>query len=172
VWAWTDVDERGARDAGQRAAQIALGGLELAHEGPRPIVRGRPDLAISISHSAGRAVAVVGSYARLGIDICAHDRGPQIRGLAPRFLSAHERTLAASDRSAAAVWTAKEAGLKALGLGLLDGMSDGCPVEVASIDPPRFASPAELVLEVEHEGDLAIAVAYTAPSTTTVAPFM
>ena len=138
------------------------------------MVIGRTTAAISISHGRRLAVAVVGTVARLGIDLCEHDRGPRIRALGPRFLTVTECELLVTDRDAAAIWAAKEAGLKAFGLGLHDGLIDRCPIEIRSLVPPRYAASTQLALHVEHHSDAVLAVAYdqTPPSTSTVAPFM
>jgi phosphopantetheinyl transferase len=180
-WGWARVDPRGAHDAGRRAARAALDQidrtLEVTYDGSRPVIRGAR-LAISISHSRGVAVAVVGAHARLGVDLCEVARGPSIRTLAARFLAPSEVVLIGDDRSAAVLWAAKEAGLKSLGLGIYDaGILDdplACPIRIASLVPPRYSSD-ELVLQIEDHDDVVLALAcsdQTAPSTTTVAPFM
>lgn len=173
------MDELGPSAAGRRAAAAALAqlgaGLRLDHDGTRPIVQGAEGLAISTSHGRTLAVAVAGPLAHLGIDLCERDRGAQIRALAGRFFDDGELALLVDDRAAAAVWSAKEAGLKALGLGLLaSGLFDEparCPVRVAALDPPRFDTPA-LQLALADREDCVVALAYTAPSITMVAPFM
>lgn len=179
AWGWTHVDASGPTAAGERAAMIALSragrGLTLGHDGARPIVIGAGDFAISISHGTRLAVAVVGAVLRIGVDLCELVRGAQVRALAARYFTGAERALVITDRDAASLWAAKEAGLKALGVGLLDGgMFDAaaaCPVQIASLREPAYAS-SELELRLdEHDGAI-VALAYTPPSTTTVAPFM
>jgi len=117
------------------------------------------EVAVSITHGKTRAVAVVGLVERIGIDLCELRRAPQVRELAPRFLT-RERDLLHSPRLEVACFAAKEAGLKALCLGLLDGgLFDGtCPVEVLSLDPPRIApAPLQLAFADLPEGVLAVA---------------
>lgn len=174
-WGWQRVGVRGRRAAGQAAAADALAqlesGLTLGYEGSRPIVLGGHALAISISHSRELAVAVVGHVARLGIDLCEYDRGAQIRAIAPRFLTAAECELIAVDRDApalwAALWAAKEAGLKALGRGLealfdVPGLhTPRLPaIEIRSLAPPAYIAATALALHVELRDQLALAVAY------------
>lgn len=192
-WGWAAVDARGPSAAGRRAAAAALAAfdatLALAHDGARPIVVGPAasarGVAISISHGRHRAVAVVARAAAIGVDLCELARGPRLRALAARAFTAAERALIGDDRAAAALWAAREAGLKVLGLGLVDGgvfePAGGCAIELATLAPPRYARPARLALQlVEHDAAIvALAVALapagadqTAPSTSTVAPLM
>ncbi len=174
-WGWAEVADDGPSAAGRRAARSALdafgAGLVLAHDGSRPIVTGG-DASISISHTRRIAVAVVGRTP-LGVDLCELERGPRLWALIPRFATPREQALIASDRDAVVLWAAKEAGLKALGLGLLDGGvfddPEHSPVHLASL--VAYARP-DLSLVIEDRGDAILALAYTAPSTTTVAPFM
>lgn len=126
----------------------------LAYDGTRPIVVGA-DLAISITHGKTRAFAIAAPVQQLGIDLC--DDADRVMRLADRYL-ATERTFAKSARELATCFAAKEAGLKALGLGLLDGgMFDECAVHVLSLDPPRLDVPLTLVLGTVPEGVVAIA---------------
>jgi phosphopantetheinyl transferase (holo-ACP synthase) len=166
-WGWASVDARGPSSAGQRAAADALARLDpalrLAYTGPRPVVAGAPDVAISVSHGRACAAAVTGCFTALGLDLCELTRGARIRALAARFLTAGECALLVDDRAAAAVWAAKEAGLKALGLGLLDGgvFDDpaACPVRVAWLDPPRYAQPPHLALSLGERDGVIVALA-------------
>lgn len=147
-----DGDRHAAGKLAARRALAELGGV-LAYEGTRPIVVGA-DLAISITHGRTRAIAVVAPVARIGIDLV--DDPERVARLADRYLAA-ERSFATSPRELAACFAAKEAGLKALGLGLLDGgMFDDCAVRVLSLDPPRITG-LTLVLGSVPEGILAIA---------------
>jgi len=181
-WGWAHIDERGATEAGRQAARAALAQLdeayELAYDGSRPVIRGPSSFSLSISHGKSLAVAVVGRCTAIGVDLCEVDRGPTIRRLAERFLEPSERALIEDDHSAAAIWAAKEAGLKARGFGIYEsGLLDDprtCSVMVASLAPPRYSNP-ELALQLQDRDDAVVALAYadqTAPSTTTVAPFM
>ena len=149
-----------AHAAGQLAARRALAQItpgeppQLAYDGTRPVIAGA-ELAISISHGRTRAVAVVAPVARIGIDLV--DDLERVARIADRYLAA-ERSFASSPRELATCFAAKEAGLKALGLGLLDGgMFDDCAVHVLSLDPPRLDPPLTLVIGTVPEGVLAIA---------------
>lgn len=147
---------------GRLAAERALaefgGDARLGYDGPRPIVLGA-DLAISITHGRVRALAVVAAVPRIGIDLCDDDA--RLAYLAERFLA--ERSLATTPRARAACFAAKEAALKALGLGLLDGgMFDACVVRVISLDPPRL-EPATLALAIGRVPEGAVAIAYVSP---------
>ncbi|MDQ3369481.1 MAG: 4'-phosphopantetheinyl transferase superfamily protein [Myxococcota bacterium] len=150
---------------GRRAATVALarlggaaGALALAYDGPRPIVVGAT-AAISISHGRSRAIAVAARVTRLGIDLVDDRDEDRLSRIAGRFL-ASERAIATSAAARAACLAAKEAGLKALGLGLYDGgMFDDCVVRVVSLEPPRLV-PAELCLVLGRVADGTIAVAY------------
>lgn len=148
--------------AGRRAAQHALASLgidaPIAYDGTRPIIRGS-DVAISITHGRTRALAVAARVRQLGIDLCDDD--PRLVELAPRYFAA-EQGFASTTRELASCLAAKEAGLKALGLGLLDGgMFDVAAVQVVSLAPPRLASDrAQLALVLGSAPEGAIAVAY------------
>ena len=147
--------------AGRLAASRALAQLDpaarLAYDGPRPIVVG-VDAAVSITHGTARALAVAARVPALGIDLCSVD--DRLAALVDRYL-AGERALATTPWACAACLAAKEAGLKALGLGLLDGgMFDGaCPIRVASLDPPRLAD-SSLALRLETARDGAVAIVW------------
>lgn len=149
-------DDRHA--CGRRAAARALApfGATLAYDGTRPIADG---VAISISHGRTRALAVAARVARLGIDLVDDADAPRLARIAPRFLAA-ERGLATSADARAACFAAKEAGLKALGLGLYDGgMFDRCAVTVRSLAPPRLAP--DLILVLGRLADATVAIAYS-----------
>lgn len=97
--------------------------------------------------------------ARLGIDLVDDSEEPRLARIAARFL-APERELATSAATRAACFAAKEAGLKALGLGLYDGgMFDDCAVTVLSLDPPRLAPDLALIVGRVADGTVAIAYA-------------
>ncbi len=147
-------------DQGRLAARRALAALgvtaRIAYDGTRPIVVGA-DVAISVTHGRRRALAVAARVARLGVDLCDHDA--RLVHLADRFMAA-ERLLATSLHELAACFAAKEAALKALGLGLLDGgVFDDCAVRVVSLAPPRV-TPATLELVLGQAPDGAIAIVY------------
>lgn len=149
-------DDRHA--CGRRAAALALApfGATLSYDGTRPTANG---VSISIAHGRTRALAIAGRVARLGIDLVDEADEPRLARLAPRFL-APERDLAITAATRAACFAAKEAGLKALGLGLYDGgMFDSCAVTVLSLDPPRLAPGLELI--VGRLSDGTVAIAYT-----------
>ena len=89
---------------------------------------GRPEFArkgigdFNISHSASLAVAAFCSHGRIGIDIERVDRSRNIVGISERFFCSVERAYieSASDKYLAfyKLWTAKEAFLKANGVGI------------------------------------------------------
>lgn len=143
-------------DCGRRAAARALApfGAVLAYDGTRPIADG---VAVSITHGRTRALAIAARVRRLGIDLVDDAEQARLACIAARFL-APERALATSAAARAACFAAKEAGLKALGLGLYDGgMFDDCAVTVLSLTPPRLAPDLVLVLGRVAEGTVAIA---------------
>jgi phosphopantetheinyl transferase (holo-ACP synthase) len=147
---------------GRRAAQRALAALgedpdALGYDGTRPIVRGGA-AAISITHDREIAIAIAARVARLGIDRAPND--PRLPALAERFLDA-ERAFATTVEELAACFAAKEAALKALGVGLIDGgVLDGTAITVVSLAPPKLSHP-ELSLVVARDAAGALAVAYT-----------
>ncbi len=149
---------------GREAARRALEELgedpaRLAYDGSRPLVRGG-GAAISITHNRTVALAIAARVERLGIDLCDDD--PRLPGLAVRFL-VDERSLIDTVqplRSLAACFAAKEAALKALGLGLVDGgVLDGTAIRVVCLDPPRLSQP-ELQLALGRLDRSALAVVY------------
>jgi phosphopantetheinyl transferase (holo-ACP synthase) len=151
-------DDRHA--AGRLAAERALARLgagALGYDGPRPIVVGA-SAAVSITHGRTRALAVAARTAHLGIDVVDDSDAGRVARLADRYLR-DERALAVTPRACVACFAAKEAGLKALGLGLFDGgMFDTCPVRVVSLDPPRLT--AGLSLRLGRTEDATVAIAY------------
>lgn len=155
------IGEDNRHGCGRRAARCALAALgadpgTLAYDGTRPIVRGGA-AAVSITHDREVAIAIAARTARLGIDRCPND--PRLPALAGRFL-ATEQPLATSIADLAACFAAKEAALKALGVGLLDGgVLDGTAVSVVSLAPPALSHP-ELSLVVARDAGGAVAVVY------------
>lgn len=148
---------------GRRAARQALTALgedpdSLAYDGTRPIVATGDAVSISITHNRTTALAVAARVSRLGIDLCDDD--PRLPGLAARFL-VDEQCLVTNPQDLVACFAAKEAALKALGFGLVDGgVLDGTAVTVVSLSPPRL-SHAELQLAVARVAGGALAVVYT-----------
>jgi 4'-phosphopantetheinyl transferase len=89
----------------------------------------------NLSHTRGMAVLAVTAAAEIGVDVESIDRRVEVLALSERYFSAreHEQILQLSDRQQRerffAVWTLKEAYLKARGLGLrlaLDSFSFDC----------------------------------------------
>ena len=151
-------DDRHAR--GREAATTALAamGATLGYDGTRPIVVGAPG-AISITHGRTRTFAVAAAVARIGIDLVDDADQARLTWLADRYL-APERAIAITARDRAACFAAKEAGMKALGLGLLDGgMFGTCAVRVVSLTPPRL-EPGDLTLVLGRTGEGTLAIAY------------
>ncbi len=149
---------------GRRAAMHALErllgdvtGVSLAYEVTRPVVVGTATpVTISITHGRRRALAVASTYAQLGIDLC--DDPDRVARLSDRYLSA-ESALTITPQLAALCFAIKEAALKALGVGLLDGgvFDDAWPVRVVSLEPPRLDPPELRVLHGRApEGPFAI----------------
>ena len=88
----------------------------------------RSEIVFSQSHSGGLALLAIGRNRRLGVDIELHNQPLEFKEIACRFFTPGEAHLIASLRDTAqakaffACWTAKEACLKALGLGLSGGL--------------------------------------------------
>jgi 4'-phosphopantetheinyl transferase len=109
---------------GRLAARRLLGAVEVLPEpsgAPRAWSDGRRlTLAVSLSHRAGLAVCACTAAAELGVDLELVE--PRSPGFLRDFLTAAEQAAvaAAPDPALIAnlVWSAKEAALKALGVGL------------------------------------------------------
>jgi phosphopantetheinyl transferase (holo-ACP synthase) len=101
---------------------------------------GTAQLSLSITHGRRRALAIVARVPRLGIDHCDLEQAPRLEALAERFLR-QERPLLTSAHALAACWAAREAALKALRVGIVEGgvLGPAPPtVWVASLEPPRL----------------------------------
>jgi phosphopantetheinyl transferase (holo-ACP synthase) len=115
------------------------------------------EASVSITHGRRLALAVAGHVARLGIDLCDDD--PRLPALAQRFL-ADEVELAKTPLDISACFAAKEAALKALGLGLVDGgVLDGTAIRIVSLAPPRLSREG-LHLSLARVNGGAVAVVY------------
>jgi hypothetical protein len=147
--------------AGRQAALAVLApfGATLGHDGTRPVAIGA-DVAISITHARTRALAIAARAASVGIDLVDDADDERLARIAPRFLP----SFATTPEARRACFAAIEAGLKALGLGLLDGgvferaPVDHCAVRVSSLDPPRLEP--DLVLALGRVERATVAVAY------------
>jgi 4'-phosphopantetheinyl transferase len=144
---------------GDRAAAIEIG--RDAEGAPRiaGITGDVPKL--SISHGKSEAVAVAGLVARLGVDLCEFADSPRVERVSGRFIHASERDLARGIGHPigwATLWALKEAGAKALGVGLFDNGLKA--TRLASLDPPRFERPALEAL-VERDRDHVLAVVWS-----------
>jgi 4'-phosphopantetheinyl transferase len=112
-------------------------------------------LTFNLSHSGDLALAAFAASGRLGVDLEEHRPELDRAGLARRFFSPAEadalESLPLSQQVQAfyAVWTRKEAFLKATGAGL------ACPLDTfeVTVDPGREAAFTRLDLPGEHRLD-------------------
>jgi len=149
--------------AGRRAARAAL--TALLGPADYVIVRdaeGAPvvvgvDVRLSITHTRSEAAAVAGRVAAVGVDLCPVADGGRVERVSRRFIVPAERELCADPEDWALLWALKEAGAKALGVGLLDGGLKATRLE--ALRPARFASPG-LSVATEVEDGLALAVVW------------
>lgn len=131
-------------------------------------------LSFNLSHARGRVAVAVGLGAPLGIDVEELSRSGSLEGLARRYLSAEEQSGVAAlphpERPArlVALWTLKEAYLKARGTGLtlslraatfdLDDAGDvRCRLSAAAADDPARWAFLPLALAPTHAAALAVA---------------
>lgn len=117
--------------------------------------RGRPSLApgqgadgvdFNVSHTEGCVVCAIAQNARVGVDVEARNRLPDIAEVASRFLSPSEaQAVSEMSRRAAGtallrLWTLKEALAKGIGIGMaLDFPAINLPVEQIG-DGSEFSS--------------------------------
>lgn len=119
-----------ARYAGGDPAALAFGRAcacgdpRCAHADGKPILANDPTIGFSLSHSDGRALLAVARGRRVGADLECDRRTAELLPLAraicaPAELAALPAQEAPRARALLALWTRKEAYLKARGLGLL-----------------------------------------------------
>lgn len=86
----------------------------------KPLLAGRADVAFSVSHAGAHALIALGGTAALGVDIEEAVPDAPEAGVLARVLSGSEHAWVQADPAAFyAIWTAKEALLKAHGTGVL-----------------------------------------------------
>jgi phosphopantetheine--protein transferase-like protein len=107
-----------------------LDGLEIEHQLDRPPnCPHAPDLQLSFSSSGFSAVACASPTRAVGIDVEHHRAIENVGALARRFFTLAEAEmivgLPSADQNLAflRLWTAKEAGLKAIGRGIVSGLN-------------------------------------------------
>jgi 4'-phosphopantetheinyl transferase len=114
------------------------------HGKPRLAARHGEDLSFSISHTSSVVAVLVVRGAEVGVDVERIDRDFRVESIAQRFFSPAEREalLALEEHRRARrffqLWTAKEAYLKARGLGLLLPL-DGFSISFDSGERPSIA---------------------------------
>jgi phosphopantetheinyl transferase len=174
--------------AGRLAARAALtrllGGLPpdlaIGRDGDGAPLLGLPGVVISISHGRTWAVAACGYAQRLGIDLCDDADSPRVERVAGRWIAAEDRAIVAqlslasrphatadggnraspgTPRAWATLWALKEAGAKALRLGLLEGGL--AATSLSSLDPPRFTRPDDLQAALVPGAHDVVALAWT-----------
>jgi 4'-phosphopantetheinyl transferase len=123
----------------------------------KPALAGESELWFSLTHSESFAMVAVVSGARVGVDIEVVRPRSRLDRMAERVLSAEEHSQwldaepSARDRVFLEMWTAKEAYLKAIGVGITR------PLRGVPIDPPgwtvtRINAPAGTVASIAVEG--------------------
>jgi phosphopantetheinyl transferase len=124
----------------------------------RPIVRGRPELRVSLAHRANsatdaRGVAIVGDGVDVGIDI--EKIAPRTEGFAGVAFAADELALGAGrdrDEWQTRLWCAKEAVGKLRGTGVTDPKQ----LRVRAVEGDRLEIDGQLV-ETVRDGDYIVA---------------
>lgn len=128
----------------------------------KPELAGAPELSFSLSHSASVALVAVTREARVGVDVEVIRARRHLEKLAARVLTPDElrawRVVPPASRTTAFLrsWTAKEAYLKALGVGLVR------PLRTVPVAPDGWsvlpvAVGREVVASIAVEGVLAAA---------------
>lgn len=108
-----------------------LASLTMRHAtDTRPYCEDAPRLTLSFSSSRNTCLAAAATDAELGIDIEEHRVIDNAPAIAARFFTAEEAELVRAapeekrDEIFQTIWCAKEAGLKAKGLGIVDGLNN------------------------------------------------
>lgn len=128
--------------------------LTLAYApGGRPFLAGYEALSVSLSHARSHVAVAIGWDVAVGIDVEPLSGGAPDGGVMEEALTARERALVdaagageAQERCFLRLWTAKEAILKAHGLGLPAGLQQVCLAD--GYDRPRITLPDALDLQV------------------------
>jgi 4'-phosphopantetheinyl transferase len=124
--------------------ECACGDPQCAHPHRKPVLAGGPWLQFNVSHSGDRALIAVARERRVGVDLERCQPAESLLPLAGTICSPAElatlRGLPEASQAAAliALWTRKEAYLKARGIGLLLA-----PQEIDSVVAP--GEPARLI---------------------------
>jgi phosphopantetheine--protein transferase-like protein len=110
--------------------QGALADVRIEHRlDTQPLCPDAPDLTLSFSSSGNTAIACASRLHWLGVDIEKHRAIENLGALAQRFFTPAEAEsivdMPMADQNIAFLqhWTAKEAGLKALGKGIVSGLN-------------------------------------------------
>lgn len=144
----------------------------------RPTLRGKESLSFNLSHSGSRALIAVAHSGPVGVDLERIDPDVEIRAITERFFAPSEREQIVQQRGDERVrtfyriWTAKEALLKATGLGLSGGLDQaivkvsGAEISLRSVPPgcPPASSWSMLQWETDCGFIATLAVAHPAPT--------
>ena len=116
--------------AGVLSSRISPENLALIHQrDTRPYCAEAPDLNLSFSSSGSTAIACASAHHRIGIDVERLRSVENVIALARRFFTHGEAETLANlppsqqSRRFLHYWTAKEAGLKAIGKGIVFGLN-------------------------------------------------